>query len=69
MEDNKKLENLTEAAEGEEVETLAVAEDTEVPLDKNINLAIRSSLSEPQSAPCLVFADYIELLHLRLQRI
>ena len=38
MEDNKKLENLTEAAEVEEVETLAVEEDTEVPLDKNIKL-------------------------------
>ena len=25
---------------------------------------IRSSQSEPQSTPCLVFADYIELLHL-----
>ena len=28
-------------------------------------LAIRSSWSEPQSAPGLVFADGIELLHLR----
>ena len=32
-------------------------------------LAIRSSWSEPQSAPGLVFADFIELLHLWLQRI
>ena len=30
----------------------------------SLNLAIRSSWSEPQSAPGLVFADYIELLHL-----
>ena len=29
----------------------------------SLNLAIRSSLSEPQSAPGLVFADCIELLH------
>ena len=35
----------------------------------SLNLAIRSSLSEPQSAPGLVFADLIELLHLWLQRI
>ena len=35
----------------------------------SLNLAIRSSWSEPQSAPSLVFADYIELLHLWLQRI
>ena len=35
----------------------------------SLNLAIRSSLSEPQSAPGLVFADCIELLHLWLQRI
>ena len=35
----------------------------------NLNLAIRSSWSEPQSAPSLVFADCIELLHLWLQRI
>ena len=35
----------------------------------SLNLAIRSSWSEPQSAPCLVFADCIELLHLWLQRI
>ena len=34
-----------------------------------LNLARRSSWSEPQSAPGLVFADYIELLHLQLQRI
>ena len=33
-----------------------------------LNLAIRSSWSEPQSAPGLVFADCIELLHLWLQR-
>ena len=30
----------------------------------SLNLAIRSSSSEPQSAPGLVFADCIELLHL-----
>ena len=30
----------------------------------SLNLAIRSSQSEPQSTPSLVFADYIELLHL-----
>ena len=35
----------------------------------SLNLAIRSSWSEPQSFPCLVFADCIELLHLWLQRI
>ena len=35
----------------------------------NLNLAIRSSWSEPQSAPSLVFADSVELLHLWLQRI
>jgi len=35
----------------------------------HLNLAIRSSWSEPQSAPGLVFADCIELLHLWLQRI
>ena len=35
----------------------------------SLNLAIRSSRSEPQSAPSLVFADCIELLHLLLQRI
>ena len=29
----------------------------------SLNLAIRSSWSEPQSAPGLVFADYIELLY------
>ena len=34
-----------------------------------LNLAIRSSWSEPQSAPSLVFADCIHLLHLWLQRI
>ena len=32
----------------------------------SLNLAIMSSRSEPQSAPGLVFADYIELLHLCL---
>ena len=32
-------------------------------------LAIWSSLSESQSALGLVFADYIELLHLPLQRV
>ena len=35
----------------------------------SLNLAVRSSWSEPQSAPGLVFADCIELLHLWLQRI
>ena len=35
----------------------------------SLNLTIRSSWSEPQSAPSLVFADCIELLHLWLQRI
>ena len=35
----------------------------------SLNLAIRSSWSEPQSAPGLVFADCIELLHLWLLRI
>ena len=35
----------------------------------SLNLAIRSSWSEPQSAPSLVFADCIEFLHLWLQRI
>ena len=35
----------------------------------SLNLAIRSSWSEPQSAFSLVFADCIELLHLLLQRI
>ena len=35
--------------------------------DFSLNLAIRSSWSEPQSAPSLVFADCIELLHLWLQ--
>ena len=34
-----------------------------------LNLAIRSSWSEPQSAPILVFVDCLELLHLWLQRI
>ena len=34
----------------------------------SLNLAIRSSWSEPQLAPGLVFADCIELLHLWLQR-
>ena len=35
----------------------------------SLNFAIRSSWSEPQSAPSLVFADCIQLLHLQLQRI
>ena len=35
----------------------------------SLNLAIRSSWAEPQSAPGLVFADCIERLHLWLQRI
>ena len=35
----------------------------------SLNLAIRSSWSELQSAPSLVFVDCIELLHLQLQRI
>ena len=35
----------------------------------SLNLAIKSSWSEPQSAPGLVFADCIEFLHLWLQRI
>ena len=35
----------------------------------SLNLAIRSSWAEPQSALGLVFADYIEFLHLWLQRI
>ena len=35
----------------------------------SLNFSIRSSWSEPQSAPGLVFADCIELLHLWLQRI
>ena len=35
----------------------------------SLNLAIRSSWSEPQSSPGLVFAYCIELLHLWLQRI
>ena len=35
----------------------------------SLNLAIRSSWSEPQSAPSLVFADCIEFLHLWLQRL
>ena len=34
----------------------------------SLNLAIRSSWYEPQSAPSLVFADCIEILHLWLQR-
>ena len=38
-------------------------------VDLSLNLAIRSSWSEPRSAPGLVFADCIELLHLWLQRI
>ena len=35
----------------------------------SLNLAMRSSWSEPQSVPGLVIADYIELFHLWLQRI
>ena len=35
----------------------------------SLNLAIRISWSEPQSAPSLVFADCIKLFHLWLQRI
>ena len=35
----------------------------------SLNLAIRSSWSEPQSAPGLVYADCIERLHFWLQRI
>ena len=35
----------------------------------NLNFPVRSSWSEPQSAPGLVFAYCIELLHVRLQRI
>ena len=35
----------------------------------SLNFATRSSWSEPQSAPGLVFADCTELLHLQLQRI
>ena len=35
----------------------------------SLNFAIRSSWSELQSAPVLVFADCIELLHFWLQRI
>ena len=35
----------------------------------SLNLAIRNSGSEPQSAPSLIFADCIELLHHWLQRI
>ena len=38
-------------------------------INVSLNLAIRSSWSEPQSAPGLVFADCLELLHLWLQRI
>ena len=34
----------------------------------SLNLPIRTSWSEPQSVPSLVFADCIELLHLWLQR-
>ena len=33
----------------------------------SLNLAIRSSLSEPQSAPGLDFADCIQLLHFWLK--
>ena len=35
----------------------------------SLNLAIRSSWTEPQSAPSLVFADCTELLLLWLQRV
>ena len=35
----------------------------------SLNFTVRSSWSQPQLAPGLVFADYIELLHLGLQRI
>ena len=35
----------------------------------SLNFAMRSSWYEPQSSPCFVFADCIELLHLWLQRI
>ena len=35
----------------------------------SLNLAVRISWSEPHSAPSLVFADCIKLLHLCLQRI
>ena len=38
-------------------------------LNLTLNLAIRNSRSEPQSATSLVFADCIELLPLWLQRI
>ena len=38
-------------------------------LNLSLNLAIRSSWSEPQWAPNLIFADCIELLHLWLERI
>ena len=35
----------------------------------SLNLSIRSSWSKPLSAPGLIFADCIELLHLQLQNI
>ena len=35
----------------------------------SLKFAIRSSWYEPQSAPHLVFANYMELLHLQLQKI
>ena len=38
-------------------------------LNLSLNLAIRSSWSEPQWAPSLVFADCVELLHLWLKTI
>ena len=38
-------------------------------LSLSLNFAIKSSCSEPQSTPSLVFADYIDLLHHWLQRI
>ena len=37
--------------------------------NSSLNLSIRSSLPEPQSAPGLIFVDFIELLHLWQQRI
>ena len=35
----------------------------------SLNFTIRSSRPEPQSAPSLVFADCIERLHPRLQKV
>ena len=34
----------------------------------SVNFAMRSFWSEPQSAPGVIFADFIELLYLQLQR-